>query len=169
MIPNDDPPVPSFQIASHILMNNPRGPDLARLEDCLSEDIPIRVVFQGWDSIGERWELPPFCQIIRVLDELIFGKFDRVARLASLRDVQLSVRYHSDSSPERERTMPKFYNLKYVCLLLLRRLKRETMAWILTAITTLGISYPGLAFEPWPKTPVLPSALTSSSTPKPQP
>jgi hypothetical protein len=64
MIPNDDPSVPNFQIASHTLMNTPRGRDLARLEDCLSEDIPIRAVLQGWDSIGERWELPPFWQTI---------------------------------------------------------------------------------------------------------
>lgn len=117
MIPNDDPPVPNFQIASHTLMNTPRGRDLARLEDCLSEDIPIRAVLQGWDSIGERWELPPFWQTIRVLDELIFGNFDTVVRLASLRVVHLLMRYHSDPSPERARTMPKFYNLKYVCLL----------------------------------------------------
>jgi hypothetical protein len=35
-------------------------------------------------------------------------------RLASLRVVHLLMRYHSDPSPERARTMPKFYNLKYV-------------------------------------------------------
>lgn len=163
-IPNDDPPVPNFQIASHTLTNNHRGPGLARLEDCLSEDIPIRAVFQGWGSIGERWEFPPFCQTIPVLDELIFGKFDRVVRLASLRVVHLSVRYHSDPSPERARTMPKFYNLKYVCLLLLRTKTEERNNGL-----DFDSDYNIGNFMPWPKTPVFPSALTSSSTSKPQP
>jgi len=56
---------------------------------------------------------------------LIFGKFDRVVRLASLKVVHLLMGYHSDSSPERARTIPKFYNLKYVCLLLLRTKTEE--------------------------------------------
>ena len=111
--PNDDPPTPAWKIASQSIVKAPKGPELARLEDCLSEDIAIRAVLNGWNSIGERWELPPFWRVIRVLDELIFGKFNPVVRLASLRVVHLLMRYHSDPSPERAKNMPKFYNLKY--------------------------------------------------------
>ncbi|KAE9372563.1 hypothetical protein N431DRAFT_558371 [Stipitochalara longipes BDJ] len=112
VVPNDDPPIPAWKIASQSIVKAPKGPELARLEDCLSEDIAIRAVLNGWDSIGERWELPPFWRVIRVLDEVIFGKFNPVVRLASLRVVHLLMRYHSDPSPERAKNMPKFYNLK---------------------------------------------------------
>jgi hypothetical protein len=110
--PNENPPLPAWKIASQSIVKAPKGPELARLEDCLSEDIAIRAVTDGWDSIGEPWELPPFWRVIRVLDELIFGKFNPVVRLASLRVVHLLMRYHSDPSLERAKNMPKFYNLK---------------------------------------------------------
>ncbi|KAN0110725.1 hypothetical protein V8E51_007112 [Hyaloscypha variabilis] len=107
-----EPPTPAWKIASQLIVKAPKGPELARLEDCVSEDIAIRAVLNGWDSIGEPWELPPFWRVIRVLDELIFGKFSPVVRLASLRVVHLLMRYHSDPPPERAKNMPKFYNLK---------------------------------------------------------
>jgi hypothetical protein len=110
--PEEDLAIPPWKIASQFIVKAPKGPELARLEDCLSEDIAIRAILNGWDSIGESWELSPFWRVIRVLDELIFGKFNPVVRLASLRVVHLLMRYHSDPSPERARNMPKFYNLK---------------------------------------------------------
>jgi hypothetical protein len=112
LAPEEDPPIPAWKIASQSIVKAPKRPELARLEDCLSEDIAIRAILNGWDSIGESWELPPFWRVIRVLDELIFGKFNPVVRLASLWVVHLLMRYHSDPSPERARDMPKFYNLK---------------------------------------------------------
>lgn len=107
-----DPPLPAWKMASQSIVEAPKGRELALLEDCLSEDIAIRAAIDGWDSMGERWELPPFWRVIRVMDELIFGKFNPVVRLASLIVVHLLMRYHSDPSPERAKNMPKFYNLK---------------------------------------------------------
>lgn len=116
------PPDPASQIkveetwafSSRSMLVGPKGAELAQLEDCLSEDIPIRAILQGWDSIGEKWELPPFWQIIRQLDENLFFLFGPVERLGVFRIVHSLMRFHSDPSPQRATTLPPFYNSKSI-------------------------------------------------------
>lgn len=104
----------TWSFSSRSMLAGPKGAELAHLEDCLSEDIPIRAIIHGWDSIGERWELPPFWQIIRQLDENLFFLFGPVERLGVFRIVHLLMRFHSDPSPRRAATLPPFYNSKSI-------------------------------------------------------
>jgi len=100
----------TWQLASHSLVQGPKGSRLAQLEDVLSEDILVRAIVWGWDSIGERWELPPFWQIIRQLDESMFFLFGPIERMGIFRIVHLLMRYHADPTPERAATIPPFYS-----------------------------------------------------------
>jgi hypothetical protein len=104
----------AWQFSSRSMLEGPKGAELAHLEDCLSEDIPIRAIVSGWDSIGEAWELPPFWQIIRRLDENLFFLFDPIERLGVFRIMHLLMRYHSDPSPQRASTLPSFFNSRWV-------------------------------------------------------
>jgi hypothetical protein len=102
----------TWKFSSRSMLAGPKGAELAHLEDCLAEDVPIRAVLHGWDSIGESWELPPFWQIIRQLDENLFFMFDPIERLGVFRIVHLLMRFHSDPSAKRASTLPKFFNSK---------------------------------------------------------
>jgi hypothetical protein len=100
----------TWQLASQSLVHGPKGSRLAELEDVLSEDILVRAIVWGWNSIGERWELPPFWQIIRQLDESMFFLFGPIERMGMFRIVHQLMRYHADPTPERAATIPPFYS-----------------------------------------------------------
>jgi hypothetical protein len=107
-----DEGVERWLVASKVLSRQPKGCRLSELEDCLSEDIPIRAVLYGWGALGGIQELSPFWRILRYLDEVCWGGYDRdcVERLAVLRLSHLLMRFFSDRSDKRAADLPPFYH-----------------------------------------------------------
>lgn len=92
---------------SRSVTSGPKGVALARLEDVLSEDVPIRALLYGWDALGR---LSPFWRIIRELDDSGLYKIGAVERFAIFRLMHLNLRYASEPTPERAATRPAFMN-----------------------------------------------------------
>lgn len=92
---------------SRSVTSGPKGAALARLEDVLSEDVPIRALLHGWDALGR---LSPFWRIIRQLDDSGLFRIGAVERFAIFRLMHLNLRYASEPTPERAATRPSFMN-----------------------------------------------------------
>ncbi|KAH6675803.1 hypothetical protein B0J14DRAFT_587348, partial [Halenospora varia] len=151
----------TWQMASQSLIVGPKGRDIARLEDCLGEDVPIRAVLFGWDALGELRELPPFWRNIRQLDEKLLFDVNTVERLAIFRIMHLLMRFHCDPSSERAAKLPPFFNSKgldfeadyyignYLPWPAIRELAKNpshtfrSSAWLRTEVRTLKVLWSG--------------------------
>ncbi|KAH7073724.1 hypothetical protein BKA63DRAFT_39372 [Paraphoma chrysanthemicola] len=80
--------------------------------DVDSEDIPIRALLHGWDSVEERGALHPSWKMMRRIDEALFGPIPKTERLAMLRAMHLLVQYHVESTPERYGRLPPWYTYR---------------------------------------------------------
>ncbi|KAG7103700.1 hypothetical protein HYQ44_017788 [Verticillium longisporum] len=79
-------------------------------EDRVSQDTLVRAIVEGWDSIERAGLMTNSWRKLRVLDDIFFFDCGAVERLAVLRMMHLLICYHSDPSPERLATLPRWYH-----------------------------------------------------------
>ena len=85
--------------------NSPITPD----EDLLAEDMPIRIVMEGWDAVDQQFGLPISWKFLRQIDESLFAVCGPTERLAILRTMHLLLQYHRDPTPERRAKLPAWF------------------------------------------------------------
>ena len=85
--------------------NSPIAPE----EDLLAEDMPIRIVLEGWDAVEQQFGLPISWKILRGIDQTLFAQCPPTERLAILRTMHLLLLYHRDPTPERRAKLPPWF------------------------------------------------------------
>ncbi|CAI0643281.1 unnamed protein product, partial [Colletotrichum noveboracense] len=78
-------------------------------EDANDEDIPVRVLLEGWDAVARSRPLSKLWKKLRRVDELCFQTCPKTERLAILRTMHLLLQYHSDPTPSRYAKLPTWY------------------------------------------------------------
>ncbi|KAL9562735.1 hypothetical protein ACKAV7_013299 [Fusarium commune] len=79
------------------------------IEEYNAEDIPVRAMIEGWDSIERAGKMTPTWRKLRRADELCFTNCANTERLAAMRICHLLITYHGDPSMERRATLPRWY------------------------------------------------------------
>ncbi|OLN97180.1 hypothetical protein CCHL11_02132 [Colletotrichum chlorophyti] len=77
-----------------------------QLEDATDEDIPVRVLLEGWDAVAKSQPLSKLWRKLRRVDELCFQAAPLTERLAMIRTMHLLLQYHSDPTPARYAKLP---------------------------------------------------------------
>lgn len=75
----------------------------------INDDVPIRAILDGWDSVEQTHELPVGWQLMRLIDETLFltcGKTERFAIMFFMHQLLL---YHDNSTLERYGRLPSWY------------------------------------------------------------
>lgn len=83
-------------------------------EDEMSEDIPVRVVLEGWDAVERSGGLPPLWKKLRRTDSLQFRGCPDAERLAILRLMHRLLRYQAEPTVEQCAKLPAWYLSRYV-------------------------------------------------------
>ncbi|RMZ85707.1 hypothetical protein DV737_g451, partial [Chaetothyriales sp. CBS 132003] len=78
-------------------------------EDMLRDDIPVRVVMEGWDAVEQQIGISASWAVLRKIDERIFISCNPVTRLAVLLTMHLLFQYHRDPSLERCAKVPLWF------------------------------------------------------------
>jgi len=109
--PGYRPPPNIWRSACEALSSRERLPsEIMRIEDAYAEDIPVRAIIEGWDSVTAFYGgLPPLWQKLRQIDEIVFQGMEIKERLACLRVMHLLYSYHSEPTPERRKRLPSWY------------------------------------------------------------
>ncbi|KAF6835618.1 bZIP transcription factor [Colletotrichum musicola] len=71
------------------------------------EDVPVRAILHGWDSLTRSGRMTPLWRRARRLDELCFSGCGQAERLAVLSMVHLLMRAYADSAPGE--VVPRWY------------------------------------------------------------
>ena len=79
---------------------------MLRYEEACSENIAVRVVLEGWDSVEKDTELPLMWRKLRKIDDLQFSNCPDTERLAILFTMHLILRFHADPSAEQQSRLP---------------------------------------------------------------
>ncbi|KAF5656259.1 hypothetical protein FCIRC_13756 [Fusarium circinatum] len=79
------------------------------IEEYNAEDIPVRALIEGWDSIERAGKMTPTWRKLRRADELCFANCADTERLAAMRLCHLLITYHGDPTMERRATLPRWY------------------------------------------------------------
>ncbi|KAF5602381.1 uncharacterized protein FSUBG_7688 [Fusarium subglutinans] len=79
------------------------------IEEYNAEDIPVRALIEGWDSIERAGKMTPTWRKLRRADELCFTNCADTERLAAMRICHLLITYHGDPTMERRATLPRWY------------------------------------------------------------
>ncbi|KAI1620516.1 hypothetical protein EDD37DRAFT_569402 [Exophiala viscosa] len=77
--------------------------------DAMSDDVPVRVLLEGWDAVEQRGPLHPSWQILRRIDETLFASCPQTERLAILRAMHTLLQFHTESTSERYQKLPPWY------------------------------------------------------------
>lgn len=85
-------------------------------EDLTSEDTPVRVMLQGWDSVEREGRMTASWRKLREVDEACFRNCDRVERLACMRIMHQLLTFHGWSTEERHGSLPSWLWVRYVTL-----------------------------------------------------
>ncbi|UZP38552.1 hypothetical protein NXS19_006368 [Fusarium pseudograminearum] len=85
------------------------SPEEMAVEEYNAEDIPIRAIVEGWDSLERAGRLTPTWRKLRVADEMCFANCGNTERLASLRICHMLIMYHGDPTLARRSTLPRWY------------------------------------------------------------
>ena len=85
--------------------NSPITPE----EDLLAEDMPVRIVLEGWDAVDQQYGLPVSWRFLRQIDEGLFAQCAPTERLAILRTMHLLLQYHRDPTPQRRAKLPPWF------------------------------------------------------------
>ncbi|KAF5532177.1 hypothetical protein FMEXI_12574 [Fusarium mexicanum] len=83
--------------------------DEIAIEEYNAEDIPVRAMVEGWDSIERAGKMTPTWRKLRRADELCFANCADTERLAAMRLCHLLITYHGDPTIERRATLPRWY------------------------------------------------------------
>ncbi|KAH7233619.1 hypothetical protein BKA59DRAFT_319779 [Fusarium tricinctum] len=73
------------------------------------EDIAVRAVLDGWDSVENEGRMTPTWRKLRSADELCFSRCADTERLAVMRICHLLLTYHGDPTLARRETLPRWY------------------------------------------------------------
>lgn len=87
-------------------------------ENELEDDVPVRAILEGWDSIEQHrgTDLPLSWRKLRLIDETLFPSCGNIERLAILRFMHLLYRYHQHRSLERKAALPAWFLARCVDL-----------------------------------------------------
>ena len=83
--------------------------DVVPEADELCDDVPIRVLLEGWDAVARRAPLHPSWQVLRRIDETLFSMCRDVERLAILRAMHTLLQFHTESTSDRYAKLPPWY------------------------------------------------------------
>ncbi|PIB01682.1 hypothetical protein CB0940_02237 [Cercospora beticola] len=88
--------------------------DIGPADDDESDDVLVRGVLEGWDSVEQNRRAPlhPSLQMLRRVDEAMFGPIPMTERLAMLRAMHLLLQYHTDPTAERYERLPPWYTYR---------------------------------------------------------
>ncbi|RMZ76234.1 hypothetical protein DV738_g5077, partial [Chaetothyriales sp. CBS 135597] len=100
--PTGTPPTTTASLASPASGITPE-------EDMLAEDVPVRAILEGWDSVEQQIGMPISWAALRNIEQRIFSNCAPVTRLAVLVMMHLLLRYHRDPSPARYSKIPPWY------------------------------------------------------------
>ncbi|KAM0544336.1 hypothetical protein ACHAPJ_011872 [Fusarium lateritium] len=102
---------PNTWRAVNVALEKPTKLSLEELaiEDYNSEDIPVRAILEGWDSLERAGKMTPTWRKLRQADDLCFSTCPDTERLAVLSIIHLLITYHGDPSLERRATLPRWY------------------------------------------------------------
>ncbi|CEI70927.1 hypothetical protein FVEN_g9697 [Fusarium venenatum] len=79
------------------------------IEEYNAEDMPVRAILEGWDSVERAGKMTPTWRKLRKADELCFSNCANTERLAAMRICHLLIMYHGDPILERRATLPRWY------------------------------------------------------------
>ncbi|KAJ0331946.1 hypothetical protein COL922a_011691 [Colletotrichum nupharicola] len=79
------------------------------MEDEMSDDIPVRVILEGWDAVERSGKLPPLWKKLRRTDNLQFRNCADTERLAILRLMHRLLRYQAEPTVEQCVKLPAWY------------------------------------------------------------
>ncbi|RGP77165.1 hypothetical protein FLONG3_4680 [Fusarium longipes] len=79
------------------------------VEEYNAEDMPIRAIIEGWDSLERAGKMTPTWRKLRVADEMCFATCGNVERLAAMRICHLLLTYHGEPTLARRSTLPRWY------------------------------------------------------------
>lgn len=77
--------------------------------DAMSDDVPVRALLEGWDAVAKRGPLHPSWQILRRIDQTLFGTCPNTERLAIMRAMHTLLQFHTQSTAERYAQLPPWY------------------------------------------------------------
>jgi hypothetical protein len=77
------------------------------------EDIAVRAILEGWDSVESAGRMTPTWRKLRSADELCFSRCADTERLAVMRICHLLLTYHGDPTLARRETLPRWYWNRY--------------------------------------------------------
>ena len=83
--------------------------DVVPEADALCDDIPIRVILEGWDVVARSGPLHPSWQVLRRIDETLFSTCGNVERLAIMRAMHTLLQFHTEASSDRYSRLPPWY------------------------------------------------------------
>lgn len=108
-VPNQ--PVNLWRYACEALAERPSlSADIMTIEDMYAEDIPIRAILHGWNSVENFYgTIPPIWRKLRKIDEIVWKGMGDKERLSCLRVIHLLYSYHALPTIERKRKIPKWY------------------------------------------------------------
>lgn len=78
-------------------------------EDMLAEDMPIRIVLEGWDAVEQQFGLPVSWRFLKGIDQNLFSQCNPTERLAILRYMHLLLQYHREPTLERRAKLPPWF------------------------------------------------------------
>jgi len=79
------------------------------VEEYGAEDMPIRAIVEGWDSLERAGKMTATWRKLRVADELCFANCGNTERLAAMRICHMLITYHGDPTLARRATLPRWY------------------------------------------------------------
>ncbi|KAF9872481.1 bZIP transcription factor [Colletotrichum karsti] len=79
------------------------------MEDDMSDDIPVRVILEGWEAVERSGRLPPLWKKLRRTDSLQFRDCPDTERLAILRLMHQLLRYQAEPTIEQCAKLPAWY------------------------------------------------------------
>ncbi|KAH8663305.1 hypothetical protein BGZ61DRAFT_462831 [Ilyonectria robusta] len=98
-----------WRAANQVLSKPARRLDADRECDSISDDIIVRAILEGWDSVDKTHPLTPFWKKIRYLDEIGFMGCSTVERFGILWIVHLLIPTQHDAVPVNPTVLPKWY------------------------------------------------------------
>ncbi|RDW79748.1 hypothetical protein BP6252_04386 [Coleophoma cylindrospora] len=75
----------------------------------LVEDVLVRAIVDGWESVEPELAQFPSWQMLRKIDEEMFWSCSKVARLAIMRAMGLLIAYHATNTPDRAAKVPWWF------------------------------------------------------------
>ncbi|KAF4985947.1 hypothetical protein FDECE_16206 [Fusarium decemcellulare] len=104
--PSSTPKTSIWRKANEILgLQYPLSESMLQVEDELCEDLPVRVLLDGWDSFNTQ-NLPLLWQTLRQTDILQFQTCSDTERLAILILMHRLLRYRADTAAENWSKIP---------------------------------------------------------------